>query len=164
VKATPIELYVQLDLPPVTVRDATMKIMRAIAQHEVPYQELTLSVDLNMPGHSHVAVPIEAEIVDRPDRWECRIRIAAAANEKIFPTFDGTLSVTPDGGRQSELWLQGSYVPPGGAVGKGLDATLFHGVAERSLREFLSWLAEEVREDVARTERDYLEQVRRFRG
>lgn len=161
---TPIELYVSLELPPVTVRDAVMKVMHAVGEREGRYRDLTLSIELKIPGGGHVSVPIEADIVNRPGRWECAVHIAAAKSEKFFPTFDGTLSVTPDGGREAELWLQGSYVPPGGALGKGLDATLLRGVAEDSLREFLSWLADEVKMTVANTEREHMEQVRRYRG
>lgn len=161
---TPIEMYVPLELPPVTVRDAVMQVMRAVGDHEERYRDVTLRVDTNLPGHGQVAVPIEASIENRPGRWECGIHIAAAKSERFFPTFDGTLSVTPDGRNQAELWLQGAYEPPGGVLGKGLDVTLMRGVAEKSLQEFLSWLAGEVEECVVKTERERLDQARHYHG
>lgn len=161
---TPIEMHVALAFPPVSVRDAAMHVMRAVGAHEAPYRDLTLSIELSALGGGHVSVPIDAHIVNRPDRWECGIHIAAAQRKNAFPTFDGTLSVTPDGGKEAELWLQGSYVAPGGALGKGLDATLLHGLAERSLREFLSWLAGEVTRAVSQSERERMNQAMRYHG
>lgn len=161
---TPVELYATLDLPPSVVRDALMNVMRAIGDREEPYRNLTLAFELSGPGHAQLRVPIEATVVNRPGRWECGIHIEAAENAHLFPRFDGTLSVTPDGGRESELWLQGTYVPPGGALGKGLDVVLLHGSAQNSLREFLTWIAGEVRDEVERSERVRADQARRFHG
>ena len=161
---TPIELYVSLDLPPVTVRDAAMNVTRAVGEQEPRYANLALSAELNVPGRGHVSVPIDAKITNRPGRWEAAVRITAAKSENFFPTFDGTLSVTPDGGNNAELWLQGTYVPPGGVLGKGLDATIFRGLAEKSLRDFLNWFAAQVRDEVDRSERERADQARRFHG
>lgn len=161
---SPIEMYIRLELPPITVRDAVMHVMRDIGLHESKYRHLMLSVDLNIPGHGEIAVPIEATVQNRPGRWECAVHLEAAKSERFFPTFDGTVSVTPDGSKEAELWLQGQYVPPGGVVGKGLDVTLLRGVAEQSLRDFLTWLAEEVKEEVVRSERERAEQARRYHG
>ncbi|MBV8639320.1 MAG: hypothetical protein JO322_14670 [Candidatus Eremiobacteraeota bacterium] len=161
---TPVEIYASLDLPPTVVRDALMNVMRAIGNREEPYANLALTLELKSPGHAQLRVPVEVTVVNRPGRWECGIHIEAAENDRLFPTFDGTLSVTPDGGRESELWLQGTYVPPGGALGKGVDAVLLHGSAENSLREFLDWIAGEVRDEVDRSERERAEQARRFHG
>lgn len=161
---TPVELYARLDLPPMVVRDALMNVMRAIGTRQEPYRNLALGFELSGPGHAQLRVPIEVTVVNRPGRWECGLHIEAAANEHLFPRFDGTLSVTPDGGRESELWLQGTYVPPGGALGKGLDAAVLRGSAETSLHEFLNWIAGEVSNEVERSERERAEQVRRFHG
>ncbi len=161
---TPVELYVRLDLPPVTVRDAVMHVMRAIGERDEPYRDITLAIGLSGPGNAQVRVPIDTTVSNRPGRWETGIHLEAKQHERLFPTFDGTLSVTPDGGNESELWLQGSYEPPGGLLGKGLDATVFHGVAENSLKEFLSWLAGEVKAEVERAERERINQARRYHG
>ena len=161
---TPVEIYERLDLPPMTVRDAVMRVMRSIGEREERYRDLTLAVELNGPGHAQLRVPIEATVVNRPGRWECGLHIEAAKSDIFFPTFDGTLSVTPDGGKEAELWLQGSYDPPGGVLGKGLDTILLHGTAEKSLREFLHWLAGEVKTEVDRSEQERIDQARRYHG
>ncbi|MGC8484859.1 MAG: hypothetical protein ACP5O6_04405, partial [Candidatus Baltobacteraceae bacterium] len=41
----------------------------------------------------------------------------------------------------SELWLQGEYHAPFGALGERFDATVLHGAAERSLRDLLERIA-----------------------
>ena len=161
---TPVELYVSLKLPPVTVRDALMRVMRAIAQGAIHYRKVRLSAPLEILGGGSVSVPIEAQIENRPGRWECAIHIEAAQTGKFFPTFDGTIAVTPDGADASELWLQGTYAPPGGILGKGLDSTVMRGVAEKSLNEFLESIAESVRQEVERTERERAQQALRYHG
>ena len=161
---TPVELYTRLALPPIAVRDAMMYVMQSIGEHDPRFGTITLAVDLRGLGQAEVRVPIEVTVVNRPDRWECGIHIEAAQSERFFPMFDGMLSVTPDGGNDSEIWLQGEYATPGGIIGKGLDATLLHGYAEKSLRDFLSWLADEVKTEVERAERERAEQARRFHG
>jgi hypothetical protein len=134
---TPIEFYVSLDLNPLDARDALMHVVTSVGE-------------LRFPGRINVSVPIQAKVENRPARWESALHIAAAQNEAFFPTFDGAISVTPDGGNHCELWLQGSYEPPGGVIGKGIDVTVMHGVAEKTLRDFLSSIAEEVEREVKR--------------
>jgi hypothetical protein len=164
VSGSSVEIYIPLDLPPITVRDALMRVMRSIGEREEPYRDITLALDVRGPGHAQLRVPIETTVVNRPGRWECGVHIEAAQAERFFPTFDGTVSVTPDGGKESEIWLQGQYETPGGIIGKGLDATVLHGFAENSLREFLSWLAGEVKTEVERSERERIDQARRYHG
>lgn len=160
----PVELYARLDLPPIVVRDALMSVTRAIGNHDERYRHLTLAVEINAPAHAELRVPVDVTVVNRPERWECGIHIEATQNDRLFPAFDGVLSVTPDGGKESELWLQGTYVPPGGVLGKGLDVMFLHTSAESSLREFLDWIAGEVKEEVERAERERMDQARRFHG
>ena len=77
---------------------------------------------------------------DHPVRWEYALAVRSASDEGFFPTFAGTLSITPVGGT-SELWLQGAYKPPFGAIGALLDRTVLRHAAQRSLQSFLLRLA-----------------------
>src|SRR5271156_3354802 len=43
-----------------------------------------------------------------------------------YPTFSGSLSVSPESGAYSRIDLDGSYVPPGGPIGAAFDAALGH--------------------------------------
>lgn len=161
--ATAIEMFVPLKLPPVAAREGTMHVMRAIGAHEPPYENLSLSLrlrDLAMPGEGELHVPVQAHVVSRPQEWECRVTISAAQDQRFFPTFEGVLTVTPDGRSECELWLQGHYEPPMGALGRGINVTLLRGAAKRSLRTFLEWLAAEVVKAVAESERERMRQSR----
>lgn len=161
--ANAIEIYVPLKLPPVAARAATMHVMRAIGAHEAPYEKLSLSVrlrDLAMPGEGELQVPVQAHVESRLQEWECRLVITAAADQRFFPRFEGDLTVTPDGRSECELWLQGHYDPPMGALGRGINVTLLRGAAERSLRTFLEWLAAEVGKTAVESEQERLRQSR----
>ncbi|HTA38601.1 MAG TPA: hypothetical protein VK760_05975, partial [Candidatus Acidoferrales bacterium] len=87
--------------------------------------------------------------------------IAASDGAKFFPTFEGTLAVSPVGTSACELWLQGRYDVPFGALGAAIDATVFKGTAKRSLTNLVELLAKTVVENV---KRDQANQVARHRG
>jgi hypothetical protein len=154
---TEIEIYAPLAIAPAAARNAVTSILEAIANHTPPYERVAISLglaDLHLPVQGMIAVPVHAEIKARPLRWECRIAMEAETNQNLFPKFEGTITVTPSGQDASELWLQGSYRPPLGVLGAGIDASLLHGTAERSLRRFLDWLAGDVRAHVQRAEHE----------
>ncbi|MDA8296669.1 MAG: hypothetical protein M0004_08810 [Actinomycetota bacterium] len=67
-------------------------------------------------------------------RWE------AIEHRELFPVLDGDLVLSPKGDH-AQLTLRASYVPPFGALGRGLDWAGMHRVAEATLRSFLFRLA-----------------------
>ncbi|MDA8289785.1 MAG: hypothetical protein M0014_15300 [Actinomycetota bacterium] len=67
-------------------------------------------------------------------RWE------AIEHRELFPVLDGDLVLSPKGDH-SHLTLRASYVPPFGALGRGLDWAGMHRVAEATLHSFLFRLA-----------------------
>jgi hypothetical protein len=151
-----VELYVPLELPPTAARDATTEILRALGDREAPYERAMLSVglrEMRVPLDGTISVPIDAHVEARPLRWECALRIQAEDHQEFFPTFEGTITVTPNGRDACELWLQGNYVPPMGAMGASINASVLRGAAEASLRSFLRWLGEEVQRKVDEGER-----------
>lgn len=158
-----VDLHIALALPGALARDAAMHILAAIDKHEAPYDHLTLSLglrDLKIPVDADLSVPVETSVELRPQRWEGTIEIQATNNQKLFPRFSGTISVTPNGPSASELWLQGSYETPVGVLGEGFDETLFRGAAETSLLRFLQWLGGEVTAKVVAAEREYQRETR----
>jgi hypothetical protein len=158
-----VEMYVSIPLAPTPARDAMIAILDAIGRREPPYERVALTLglsDLHLPIEGSVSIPIEAGVEAQPLRWECRIEIEAEQNRELFPHFEGTLTVTPNGRGACELRLQGSYDPPLGLLGKGLDATVLRGAAERALRRFLEWLATEIRARVDRLEREHAQRIR----
>lgn len=148
---TSVETSVTLRLEPTAVRDAAAQIFQAIAEQDPPYDRLSLSVglrDLHFPLEGEIRVPIQAYVENRPLRWESHLDIKAVNNSAFFPKFQGTLTVTPVGDDACEIWLQGTYEPPVGPFGAGIDAILLHGAAKASLQKFLEWLAGEIQEQV----------------
>ena len=60
----------------------------------------------------------------------------ATGASRLFPRMEADLEIAPFGA-STILTLMGRYEPPLGAVGRGLDRTLFHRVAAASVRAFL---------------------------
>lgn len=57
-----------------------------------------------------------------------------------FPTFGATLTVQRSG-KRTELMLEGSYEPPGGAAGRLFDRVIGRRLAARTMDAFLSQVA-----------------------
>ncbi len=77
-------------------------------------------------GEAGVVVPL---------RWE------DARWPGLFPLLDGNLEVAPLGPEHSRVVLYASYRPPFDAMGRVLDQTIFHRVAESTIRSFLQKVA-----------------------
>lgn len=162
-KTNPVELHVAIALPGILARDATMHVLKAIAAATPPYDRVTLALglrDLRIPVDADITVPVHAGVEVSPQRWEGTIEIEAANNQRLFPHFHGTVSVTPNGASASELWLQGTYDVPMGTLGETIDTTFLRGSAERTLMRFLEWLAAEVTRNAIATEREYQRETR----
>jgi len=63
-----------------------------------------------------------------------------------FPSFGATLTVQQTG-KQTELILEGSYDPPGGAPGRFFDRIVGRRLAERTMGAFLTQVAHAVTTD-----------------
>jgi hypothetical protein len=74
-------------------------------------------------------------VVSIPLRWKATWPSAA------FPGFDGELELTRMIDGSAELWLLGRYQPPLGAVGRALDRTVLHTVANDGVRQLLDTMA-----------------------
>jgi CBS domain-containing protein len=68
----------------------------------------------------------------------------AAPAAALFPVFDGSLEVEPLDARRSQVTLVGTAAPPLGPLGKALDSTLLHTVAERTAARLLRSLCREL--------------------
>jgi hypothetical protein len=62
-------------------------------------------------------------------RWE-----AAGAMGTLFPVLDANISISPVGDEMARLALAGSYRPPLGRLGAGLDRAIMHKVATATTR------------------------------
>ena len=72
----------------------------------------------------------------------------AARAASIFPQMEATLSAWPLSADETQLELDGSYLPPLGTVGKALDSLLLHRIAEAAMHRFLEDVVEQLRKDL----------------
>jgi hypothetical protein len=64
-------------------------------------------------------------------RWE-----ASGAKGALFPVLDADITLTRAGEQATVLAVSGSYRPPLGSLGAGLDRAIMHLVAEATIRAF----------------------------
>jgi hypothetical protein len=70
-------------------------------------------------------------------RWE-----ATGPGSQLFPVLDADISLTPAGEHSTRLSFAGSYRPPFGAVGAGLDRAVLRRVANATVRSLLARVAD----------------------
>jgi hypothetical protein len=99
----------------------------------------------SVPGVSRL-VEIRFRELVQPDgcaglalRWE-----AVGPGGSMFPALDADLTLTPAGENASVLTLAGTYRPPLGALGSGLDRAILHRVATATVRAFLNRVADAI--------------------
>jgi hypothetical protein len=143
-----VELYEHLDVPGPKALAILMGIVQDIAENRPPYDRTALAIGLVSAGPLRKvtpSVPVDVEAIFKPDRYECDVEIVAQAAPTLFPRFIGTMSISPLRASGCELWLQGTYKAPLGTVGDALDATILNGVARKSLKRFVGWMAGEIK-------------------
>ncbi len=75
---------------------------------------------------------LDVETMVVPLRW-----VATGPTGALFPQLDANLELTPATESESTLQLVGSYRPPLGEVGAGLDRVVLHRVAQSTCRSLL---------------------------
>ena len=107
--------------------------------------ELRLRV---VPPGSAIPLPGKRGRVDvetpypRGDAWVLPFHWRAIGAAALFPQIEAELQVAPLGDGEVRLSISGNYRPPLGEVGHVADTVLLHRVAERSIRVFLTTLAD----------------------
>jgi hypothetical protein len=95
-----------------------------------------------VPGTSRLVRVRFAAPVDRDGmmtvalRWE-----ATGVTGGLFPALDADIRLTSDGEDQVRVTLTGSYRPPLGSLGEGLDRLLLRTVATATIRTLLTRIA-----------------------
>jgi hypothetical protein len=90
-----------------------------------------------MPGMSRLVKVHVRHLVTREDsavwalRWETE-----GAKGALFPVLDADITLTRAGEQATVLAVSGSYRPPLGSLGAGLDRAIMHRVAEATIRAF----------------------------
>ncbi|HET9081460.1 MAG TPA: hypothetical protein VFO01_13240 [Trebonia sp.] len=97
---------------------------------EVPYASKLVRVRLAEPVCRDGVISVGM-------RWE-----AAGPGGRLFPALDADIRLSRDGGPGARVTLTGSYRPPLGTVGGGLDRLLLHAVATATVRALLTTIAD----------------------
>jgi hypothetical protein len=69
----------------------------------------------------------------------------ATGAQGLFPLLDADLEVASLGPNRTQLSISARYKPPLGAVGRALDRTLLHRVAEATVKDFVDRVGETLR-------------------
>jgi len=70
-----------------------------------------------------------------------RVNWKATFPQKLFPTMEGKVSLSPQGRDAAKLTVSGVYVPPLGRVGEDLNDAVMHPVAELTVKELAEAIA-----------------------
>lgn len=89
----------------------------------------------------------ENGVTSVPIHWEDR------SHPALFPTLDADLVVTPLPGDKARLELLARYDPPFGLAGRVIDDALLHGLAESTVRAFLTQATAVLQDAAASDER-----------
>lgn len=79
-----------------------------------------------------------------PSRTILPMTWKAASAEALFPTLEADIEVAGLGPAQTQLSVSARYKPPLGAVGRAIDKTLLHRVAEATVKDFVDRVAERI--------------------
>jgi hypothetical protein len=93
-----------------------------------------------VPGLSKAVQVYSGKVRDRDLGFVMPLRWSATGPTELFPVMEADLEISPLGADESQLRLSGSYDPPLGSLGRGLDRLLLHQLAEATVRAFLSQL------------------------
>jgi hypothetical protein len=102
-------------------------------------------------GFTLAGVPIQkkVEVELGPIRHELdwlRVGVSwrPASAAAMFPSMDGEFHLEPNTYRDTRVTVSGSYVPPLGLAGHGLDVALMHRVAEATFKDLAIAIAAEL--------------------
>jgi hypothetical protein len=139
--------FIQIPLPVAQVRHRLLVAVSGLLQQvaEAAYdegEELLSRVGPfgPVPGLSKAVKVHGGKVRDRGDGFVIPLRWSATGPTELFPVMEADLEIAPLGTHESQIRLSGSYDPPLGSVGRGLDRLLLHQLAEATVRAFLSQL------------------------
>jgi hypothetical protein len=79
-----------------------------------------------------------------PSRTILPVSWRAAEHEALFPKLDADIEVASLGPSRSQISASARYRPPLGLVGRAIDRTLLHRVAEATVKDFVDRVAEQL--------------------
>ncbi|HZQ49884.1 MAG TPA: hypothetical protein VFB69_06215 [Candidatus Dormibacteraeota bacterium] len=95
----------------------------------------------------HKRVDVEFGAVVKTATWAVvEFSWRATFAEKLFPTMRGSVTLTANGAEATRLVVSGQYEPPLGKLGEGLNESVMHAVAERTVKELAERVARRLEE------------------
>jgi hypothetical protein len=144
------------------LENSIAEVLNGIAGAQGTWQGFVLHVpmsDAGLPDVGYIAVPIRLQCASEKTataQFQMTLTIESAKNPKSFPVFKGRCGVDTLTPSRSNVWLDGNYTVPMKSFGAFFDATLLHGAAERSLRNFLDDVIAACDARINAKEREYL--------
>ncbi len=118
---------------------------------ETRAESVAAGLHVNIAG-VEIGKEIEIEVVSLEEvesngerHFTVHLHWRASSAPQFFPTMDARLHIYPINSRETQLDLEGEYEPPFGFVGQALDAMVGHRIAEASVHQFLSEVANYLR-------------------
>ncbi len=103
-------------------------------------ERLLVEVGFPIEGDRRVQKEVEVEI-GSPHRTDSATRLPltwkATGPRSLFPSLEADLEVAALGPERTQVSVSATYRPPLGAVGRRLDRTLLHRVAEATIKDFV---------------------------
>ena len=125
---------------------AAFRAQSIAAELHVDFGGIGVKTDINISIRS-----VEEKIVDATSTPTTRLQLEwqAATLPALFPLMKGELSVYPLTSTETQLDFSGVYEPPFGTVGRTMNATVGHRIAEVSVHRFVSDVAGYLRQALA---------------
>jgi hypothetical protein len=125
---------------------AASRAQSVAAELHVDFGGIGVKTDINISIRS-----VEEKIVDATSTPTTRLQLEwqAATLPALFPLMKGELSVYPLTSTETQLDFSGVYEPPFGTVGRTMNATVGHRIAEVSVHRFVSDVAGYLRQALA---------------
>ena len=97
-----------------------------------------VEIEIGRPYRAPSVRPYRPSATLLPMDWR------ATGPQGLFPHLEADIEVAPLGAERTHLSISGRYEPPMGALGRMLDRTLLHRVAEATVKDFLDRVGERI--------------------
>ena len=146
-----VRYFAELPFPLAPVEEALLREpgswVPGLAKHAGDLGEhLLIEVGFGPEGR-RVARQVLIEIKDPvrfPSRTVLPMTWKAADREALYPTLEADLEVASLGANMTQLSVSARYRPPLGALGRAIDKTLLHRVAEATIKDFVDRASEKL--------------------
>jgi len=147
-----VRYYLELPVPVEQVREALLRAphdwMPGLAEDvEQRTEHLLVEVGFGSTGcrmGKRVKVELGRPFL-LPSKTVLPLTWRATGAESLFPSLEADLEVAPLSRTRTQLSVSARYRPPLGPLGRAIDKTLLHRVAEATIKDFLDRIGDAIR-------------------